>query len=342
MHVPKYPNGRGQLLPLFLLALLTANAAAAEANNQRGCLGDCSWKGPWGEPYDQFEEALASPNATGSFAISGPNVSVASGGSDVPTVEGWAWKVSLRGDIPLTNESSDATDEDVAQGRTYTGVEVALVAPGTLVAPLAAGAGNTTTNATTLNITAVDGWEICINIWDFFGSDEGTELRQETDGSCKSVLSDDCLAALESATSTPSNCACPDLSRISACADYQGKLGDGCVGFSYNATGIRSWPTGRTLVAQYGSMYASSERGNTTDYNLLGTYAVPVRAAFRYRDPDTGTVFSSGSPQMFCVKANSSDDDSATPSDSIATGSAAVNIFVMAWISALSAAYILV
>lgn len=71
---------------------------------------------PWNIPASDFDSLLSSnPNATGTFPVTGPNISLPVSGSS--NIYGWSWSISVVADIPIRNSSWEIPERT----QSYTG-----------------------------------------------------------------------------------------------------------------------------------------------------------------------------------------------------------------------------
>lgn len=130
-----------------------------------------------------------------------------------------------------------------------------------------------------------DDWMVCTYEWSLWNTAYPAPLRADN-GTCLSVLSPECVAAMEQAATskhTSRGCSCPIAREIPECAvlgDDAGLWSSNCAAAWYNASEIRAWGVDGLERTIFGDAYGR-ERGNTTSYNHIGSLAWPVMASFR-------------------------------------------------------------
>lgn len=158
-----------------LLAALCLGLPAAQAyapNSGSAVAGDLdAIAGPYGIPADKFQAATSSADASAAFYVTEYNVSSSSSMGNSPVaVTGWKLTARVKTDVSLSDASSG--DE------------------GTIAAK------QNKTQATTLYVEAPDGmtmgaqWRLCAVVY------PGTTTTAAVDGTCKGVLSTECIQAL--------------------------------------------------------------------------------------------------------------------------------------------------
>lgn len=231
--------------------------------------------GPWGEPLTEFKSIINNPekqNATGNFAIAGPNISAPASFSTnndgsfsgFSNIDGWSWSVAIVADLPLTNAS-------VARNKSnfYTGGKLTFNAPSSL------------SPSSSQDLSVDNDWQICVYTWSLWGTAYPNKLRSD-DGSCTSVLSSQCVSDMEKAAAKSSDCACPISRNMPSCLELgnSSKLWDTtCAGRYFNTSAVRAWKNGKLDIALFGGA-TTHELGNNTDYNYIGSVAWPVMASF--------------------------------------------------------------
>jgi len=216
------------LLWSFFLVVITTPSYGSAAKDNGDWLGDAAQYGPFYMPIAEFREQMARPNATGRYPLpGGPDMSVPypsgrGGAGFVAAADpGWSWTISVVADIEMPR--SDVEDP---VNQTFTGAKLTLQAPTTrAVTTDAPGA------AAAAVVVVDDSWLLCIVQFDMDIYDIPARFRQD-DGSCSSVLSQQCVRAIEAETArlytssfdlrTP--CHCPDLEKISACGAEEVKI----------------------------------------------------------------------------------------------------------------------
>ena len=187
------------------------------AKNLGGSYGEGAGFGPWGVPDATYNKLMDTPNATSKYPLPAPDTSVpypASGPAD-----GWSLAVSVVADIAMSESKS--TTVDGHENQTFTGSRVVLQAP----------AGSD---------AAVDeSWFVCAIHWDLDLDNYPAKLRGD-DGTCSSVLSEQCIRDVEARSieqyssdyGSLSPCPCPTISDIPSCQGEQAKIlmaGGGCI-----------------------------------------------------------------------------------------------------------------
>ncbi|KAI1291047.1 hypothetical protein F5Y03DRAFT_377604 [Xylaria venustula] len=236
--------------------------------------------GPWKEPRAEFNAFLAnSPSITGHYNIPGPNISASANSSrsvtEAPiggwaTIGGWSWSIHVAADLPLEHSKLNL---DFSQGPLYyAGLRLALNAPSSLV-------GNEG------NLTVDDDWQMCVYQWSLRNVSYPRQLRTD-DGTCGSVLSDQCIADIENAAAPmiQENCRCPVLSTIPSCRDHADGINvfdSECSASFFNASRIRGseWEDGKLEIWGLGDD-ATHHAGNDTAYNRIGSLSWPAMVGF--------------------------------------------------------------
>ena len=162
----------GALLPHAALAALAVQIGAGQSE-----ISDKGW-----------ESASSSPNATGSAALSGFNVSQEWPGEPI---KGWSLDINVLADVP----SKDKDDEF------YTGVTFSLSAPDELQTKL--DNGSTVLQVDNPNNSS---WAVCMTIITFL-TEESLEDGYDDDGSCHATLGDKCVDALKDRAVSEDECA---------------------------------------------------------------------------------------------------------------------------------------
>lgn len=167
-------------------------------------------------------------------------------------------------------------------------------------------------DSSTSNDAIDDDWMVCLYEWILWDAAYPAPLRADN-GTCLSVLSSECIAAMEQAAAskhTSWGCSCPIAREIPECA----VLGDGaelwsstCAAGWYNASRIRAWGVEGLETRTFGDAYGR-QYGNTTSYNHIGSLAWPVMASFRDLRPG-GQV----TAKLSCPRAETATEGSMTP-----------------------------
>jgi hypothetical protein len=182
-------------------------ASGLEGSKFEGTYGGGDAFGPFGVPDSRYNELLDAPNATSQYPLSGRNISAPYPGSG--PIDGWSWTVSVVADIPVSLSNSTTVDS-YPSNYTFTGSRVVLQAP---TGPAAA---------------AHESWFVCVVNWDIDLSKYPSKLRTD-DGSCSSVLSDQCIRDIEASAlekyslglGGANPCKCPSVEEIASCGGEQ-------------------------------------------------------------------------------------------------------------------------
>jgi hypothetical protein len=198
-------------------AMLLPLALARRSNEPKVSYGEGANFGPYGVALSKYNEILNAPNATSQYTISGPNISAPYPGSG--PVDGWSLTVSVVADIAMSESNSSTAHWYPNQ--IFTGSRVVLQTP---KGPSSA---------------AHESWYLCVINWDIGLAKYPSKLRED-DGSCSSVLSEQCIRDVEARALeeyrlgfnpiTP--CGCPMLSDIPSCDGEQATAlisGGGCM-----------------------------------------------------------------------------------------------------------------
>ncbi|TGJ81945.1 hypothetical protein E0Z10_g6817 [Xylaria hypoxylon] len=266
--------------------------------------------GPWQVPRPEFDAFLANhPNATGNYAIPGPNISApanpaSSSNGNESIVDGWSWSIVIAADLPLVN-ASDAPKDDARARFYYTGGKMTFNAPSSLLGP----GGNLTVN---------DGWQVCLFTWQLDGFPYTDKLRSD-DGTCKSVLSDECIADMKLAAAKATvqgTCVCPVSSTIPSCSRLGGAakvFNNNCYGTFRNASYIRNWEGAKLETYAFGDTTAH-HLGNNTAYDNIGSLAWPALISFSNKN--YGGILEDSMTSLSCVRATDAVAGSTVPGDS--------------------------
>ncbi|KAK8087572.1 hypothetical protein PG997_002533 [Apiospora hydei] len=298
------------LLFQWLMALgmqtVLADTSAATWGDGGGAVG------PGGVNFTEFGRLLdEQPNATGIYPLSGPDLTGAVGSQEIADgwspelVDGWSWQIHVKADIPVNNSEAEA------QGKYFTGTQVALHTP-----PFKE------------NVT--DGWEVCVMTWET-NRDYSDGLRED-DGTCSSVLSEDCRKAITDSVSEAwknssrwyKRCTCPSLDELDGCGDprrHSRRAAQPTV--IYNATRINEgarlaaevadhnprhqFVDGRAIMTNLGGL-PSAERGNLTAYNETGSLAWPAVVVWG-RNTTSDPIVS----PLTCIRASNATTGSQVP-----------------------------
>ena len=200
------------VLKVAYLALATCELGVAQTSPE---LGPRNFRAggifrTWSVSQTVFDQYLDHPNATTEALLPRQNITSppsTSAAADQP----WSWGISVRADIPAAN-SSALSDEDMT--KFFTGTRITVNAPPDLITAI-----NTTTKNSSSR--AYGDFEVCLVMWevsDMSSSAYPDELRQD-DGSCSSIVSNQCVKDLEAAAVKlyPSYCRCPSVRDIPSC-----------------------------------------------------------------------------------------------------------------------------
>ena len=169
-----------RLLTLLTGALLLRHALGAlesEIGDGRKQISDKGWA-----------SASSSPNATGSAALSGYNISQEWPGE---SISGWSLDIKVMADVPSKN----------VDDKFYTGVTFSLSAPDELQTKLDNGSTilqlDNSTNST---------WAVCMTIITYL-PEETIKDGYDDDGSCYAMLGEKCVDGLKDQSVSESSCA---------------------------------------------------------------------------------------------------------------------------------------
>ncbi|KAI0509217.1 CBP4-domain-containing protein [Xylaria bambusicola] len=255
----------------------------------------------------EFEASLAnSTNATGTYAIAGPNISDTF--SPTSTLDGWSWSITLA-ELPVPARSSSTPNDTY-----FTAGQINLNVPSSLV----------DSNG---NVIVDDSWRMCLFGWDLSNNPYPKKLRSD-DGTCSSILSDECVADIkksvdDSINSADEQCACPKISEIPSCSkieDAASVFNNSCYAKTFDAKRIREFNNSKTAWEAFGSL-EGYQKGNETIYNDLGSVAWPVIASFGRSNEVSGEVPEKGLTTLSCVRAVDAAPGSKIPAgDEISSG----------------------
>ncbi|KAK8102267.1 hypothetical protein PG984_015413 [Apiospora sp. TS-2023a] len=271
--------------------------------------------GPGGVNFTEFGRLLdEQPNATGIYPFSGPDLTGAVGSQEIANgwspelVDGWSWQIHVKADLPVNGSESGHRGEE---GKYFTGTQVALHTP-----PFKE------------NVT--DGWEVCVVTWET-NRDYEDALRQD-DGTCSSVLSEDCRKAItdsvseiwKKSSSWFDRCKCPSLDELDGCSDPPAAFQAGCSANFYNATRINEgaqlaaevagnnpryqFVDGRAIMKNLGGL-PSAERGNLTAYSETGSLAWPALVVWGLNTTSFDPIVS----PLTCIRASNATTGSQVP-----------------------------
>ncbi|KAK4040841.1 hypothetical protein C8A01DRAFT_15332 [Parachaetomium inaequale] len=297
------------------IALLSlASAQESEDPDSWGAYGFPDYKfGPWGVPDVTFERLMKAPNATSNYPLQAPDTS-----SPFPApgpIDGWSLSLSVVADVPMSE--SNMSLALVHPNDTFTGSRLVLQTP-------------------TGSDSAFDeSWSVCVIQWSIDLKNYPAKLRED-DGSCSSVLSEQCARDLEKAAreqyitgrSRSRQCPCPWTADIPSCAGEQAEAlsGNGaCSSQGLSADDINRLSDGQYRVLQYGGPL--HERGNRTAYDESGSLAWPMMVLWGPSENATG-----GSPgadgvvaKLSCPRAKEATQGSTAPRGGAASDTNAGN-----------------
>lgn len=198
------------------VGVVSLSFASAQSSKLSDSYGEGAGFGPWGVPDETYNQLMDSPNATSKYPLPAPDTS-----APYPApgpVDGWSLAISVVADIAMAE--SDSSTAAPHGNHTFTGSRVLLQAP------------------TESDSNVDESWSICVIHWDLDLENYPARLRDD-DGSCSSVLSEQCIRDLEagaieeyrSGFGNPIPCGCPVISEISSCDGEQAEVlmaGEGC------------------------------------------------------------------------------------------------------------------
>ncbi|KAK4112404.1 hypothetical protein N656DRAFT_845193 [Canariomyces notabilis] len=249
--------------------------------------GDLSSQAPYGVPPQVFSSAISSPVADASFPIRGYNTSIPPGGTDGTGshIHGWSINVGVAENVPLTDSDYAGIDRD-----------------------------NKCIDAATLSITPPadittcdeDGWRVCAVVFadGLGGSAVNKDVQAKSDGSCSSLLPDDCIRKLQAdgvakgAKAKGSGCA--DLKIPDECASYFS--GEDGTAYKISPVGGPEYKDRRSPFFAWGSKPIF--KGNKTSLASTMKPVWPVLLTWSHFT-DTGEVHDSAG-HLSCVNTPSS------------------------------------
>ncbi|CAJ2513934.1 Uu.00g020530.m01.CDS01 [Anthostomella pinea] len=269
--------------------------------------------GPWGLNNSLYSSLLSrQPNTTGKYPLSGPDISTTAPSSETGTVDGWAWTIDVKADIPINLSNHSYTPE--VEAEYFTGAQITLHAPSNAETDLS--------------------WLVCVLDWEVDNS-YTDDLRRD-DGSCSTALSSQCRSDMADAVakgwstqSGTNRCKCPDLTTIDSCAPVPAAFHSGCGGTIYNATDLNdsrnstshkdSWGAGQLVVQTYGGPPTS--QGNITAYDQTGSLAWPYMVVW-------GSIATGSTPtsQLTCIRASNASAGSEVPGTSSVDGGSSASL----------------
>lgn len=153
-------------LPLMALASL-----AVASNTNLGI-----FTSPNKMSIEEWQSRFKNPNATGTYAFEGYNVSEPSPANK--TVDGWTATIRV----------ANITDDPDAD-QPYPGIDISVKAPDGMKLPELNSSQTNSSN-----------WHVCMSFWTISRmEDRTTDDAQDDDGDCSSFLSEECIEALKDA-----------------------------------------------------------------------------------------------------------------------------------------------
>lgn len=239
-----------------------------------------------------FLEALKKPNLTGTYEFATPNISSPEAPSEAITEEsnsvlnGWSLSVGLTAGVPFRENH-------------YLAGELVLHTPESLLTNI------TDEGSSRKNVSVIDGWNMCVMQWTLNTQPYPTALRND-DGTCSSVLSPDCIRAVEA--KARNRCQDPRIHEIPACAnDDTRAFRTGSFSGWLPASAIREFPQGHAEMMAFSTWPAPGGPRNLTLYNDLGTVAWPMLLTLRANGPAARWS------QLFCVRPTEAVNGSTLP-----------------------------
>ncbi|KAF7538684.1 hypothetical protein G7054_g2692 [Neopestalotiopsis clavispora] len=257
---------------------------------------------PLGITSDKWHELFAQGiNATGEYPLTAaPSTSNSSTDGD-----GWTWRIEVKADIDLQDASAWSLDDlDDQELRYVTGSQITLEAPQ----------------------QGVDAdWGVCLLQWHmpYDYSDGLRDHPDRDDGTCSSVLSDQCISDLQkgmSDTWLSLGCSCPDITTIDSCKPVPESFSSGCSGTYMNSTlinngttndtaGVTDWKGQQYVAEQYAG--SPGARGDIAVYNETGSRPWPFLVAWVKHDG------SSPESQLTCIRATEAVGNSQVPGPNV-------------------------
>ncbi|KAK8041647.1 hypothetical protein PG993_006170 [Apiospora rasikravindrae] len=201
-----------------------------------------------------FLEALKTPNLTGTYDFSTPNISAPRAPGKVTdesnsALSGWSISIAVRADAPYRDDEH------------YTAGAVTIHTPESLLTNVTEGGQK--------NVSVLDEWELCVIQWDLRDEHYPPALRGD-DGTCSSVLSPDCIRDVQ--TEARKQCSTLNITNIPACAnDDTRAFRTAQVAGPYPARAIRD-----AEMLAFSTQPAPGGARNLTSYNDMGTVAWPM------------------------------------------------------------------
>ncbi|KAL2126467.1 hypothetical protein VTI74DRAFT_851 [Chaetomium olivicolor] len=219
-------------------------------------------RAPWSLPDATYDKLMEKSNATSKYPLQAPDTS-----APFPApgpIDGWSLTVSVVADVPMAE--SPLSVAHTFPNFTFTGNRIVLRAP------------------TGPDSAVDDSWHICVLQWTIDPYHFEAKLRDD-DGSCSSVVSDQCARDVEKAAAEGymdgrtgrRQCFCPGLSTITSCSREEAKalnMKGSCIAQDISAANVNSWPDGKYNVVSYGG--PPRLPGNQTDYERVASLAWPM------------------------------------------------------------------
>lgn len=289
--------------------LLSARAASAAENSPKGSYATNATAGFWGVEPDQVEKwqsLLADADATGSFTLPGFNTSQPWTGAEEMD---WTVKVAVKADMMLPRYSEG--DEDV---KVVTGGMVWVEPPKDLVSGDDYTANDEwSPSVLILESAGLSGASADQSLTPFFHRDAGDD--SPADGSCKGILSDACISALEgladgSPVYHPDGGSTPQILDDERCPAIGG-VSSVDFGSPFRLTERDQDDAAMALNEGWLVSFSSPEHaeGNATDYAAHGSQYVPVlfqwlRTAEKGLGADVERPEGSKISSLLCVAVN--------------------------------------
>ncbi|KAK4187726.1 hypothetical protein QBC35DRAFT_221243 [Podospora australis] len=263
----------------------------------------------WGVSAANLTKYFDHPNATGIYHLHAPDISIAYADRR-QFRDDWSLSIAVVADIPL-DERAWATKEQRAD-RSFTGTKLTLQAP-----------PRNSDNSSAAHIS----WTVCLIEYSPYFKKDVSALRRPNDddnNSCSSILSQECIAAMEedaikkyTGSSPDFPCHCPSTDKLPAC-EGQMRWSGGCSARRHNATEINTqWLDGKYDWRFIGG--DRTERGNITAYNELGSIAWPTIVLWG-QSPNATTggqgVRVNNTAKMVCMRAKNATQGSIAPATS--------------------------
>ncbi|KAK8081249.1 hypothetical protein PG996_000030 [Apiospora saccharicola] len=287
---------------------LLAPLVGAQSNNVPGApqyMGATSGGiEPWppgvgGSDDDEgFLAALKKPNLTGTYEFATPNISAPE--TEKPgeyteesnsVLQGWSLSVALTAGVPFRENH-------------YVAGELVLNTPKSLLTNMTM---TDEGNSDRKNVSVADDWRLCIIQWGLGSKAYPSALRHD-DGTCSSVLSPDCIRALQDEARSSRRCSAPRIQDLPACADDDTRpFQAGALAAWHSASRIREFPQGHAEMMAFATWPQPGGPGNLTAYNDMGTVAWPMLLTLRAGGPAARW---SG---LFCVRPTEAVNGSTLP-----------------------------